>query len=77
MGTGERWCRPGWLIGGLGVGLLAAVVVALGSGAVRIAPSNVVAILLGHAASRQDVADIEFQSLGKTRIGGGLGDYTG
>jgi iron complex transport system permease protein len=49
MGTGERRFRSGWLIGGLGVGLLAAVVVALGSGAVRIAPSNVVAILLGHA----------------------------
>jgi iron complex transport system permease protein len=49
MGTGEQRSRPGWLIGGLGVGLLAAVVVALGSGAVRIAPSNVVAILLGHA----------------------------
>lgn len=36
-----------------------------------------VAILLGHAASRQDVAPIEFQSLGQKRISGAMSDYTG
>ena len=41
--------RARWLIAGLGGALLAAVVVALGSGAVRIAPGEVVAILLRHA----------------------------
>lgn len=37
------------LIGGLGVALAVAAVIALGSGAVRIAPSDVVSILMHHA----------------------------
>lgn len=36
-----------------------------------------VAILLAHAASRQDVVPMEFQSLGKTRFATGLSDYMG
>lgn len=36
-----------------------------------------VAILLAHAASRQDVAPLEFQSLGQTRFAGRIGDYMG
>jgi len=41
--------RPGSLIAGLGVALVVVTVVALGSGAVHIAPSDVVSILLHHA----------------------------
>lgn len=36
-----------------------------------------VALLLGDYASRRDVADMEFQSLGRSRAGSGLADYLG
>ncbi|MBI5157908.1 MAG: iron ABC transporter permease [Acidimicrobiia bacterium] len=41
--------RPALLVAGLGVALAGVTVVALGSGAVRIAPGDVVSILLHHA----------------------------
>ena len=36
-----------------------------------------VAVLLGHYASRRDVAPIEFESIGRPRFGAGLRDYLG
>jgi len=72
------------LLGGLGVGLLVAVVVSLGSGAVRISPGSVVGILLDHAgidggASFTTQQDAVLWSIRLPRVllgvvvGGGLG----
>lgn len=48
MGESRR-IGGGLLLGALGAGLIAAVVVSLGSGAVHIAPRSVIGILLDHA----------------------------
>ena len=49
MGALTRPVRPVTLVAGLGLALMAVIVIALGSGAVRIAPAEVVSILLRHA----------------------------
>lgn len=76
--------RPGLLIVGLAGSLVAVAVVALGSGAVRIAPGDVVSILLDHAGlgeggGADDTADAVLWAIRLPRVllgiavGAGLG----